>query len=652
MINKRELKVITFLLDKDHHITGEEISSFIGVSVKTLRTDIKNINQKLKGINSQIECVKGRGYILRISNRERFDKELVKLYEENINSNRFIPTTHEGRVAYIIKKLLLLELKYNKGITQSELCDSLYVGLTTLKTDLIAVKKMLRKFDIEVLRDGIKGIALNGSEENIRSCISYYIFQRYGNYVINLESIEPIFDREYIDNMEEILLSVINKHHIAITDIGFYNLLIHILIAIKRVKSENNLEHIAFKDELRDTFEFKVAKELAENIYREYSVKLPDEEIYYMTQHIYTRKAIVSNESCKNIDLSDKNILLVIDVLNHIENVIGVDFTHDEALIWSLSTHLKSAIKRIKYDMHITNDMLIEIKKNYSFAYKIASISTQYIERKLGKVINDDEVGFICLHFAASLQRMKIGKRNEKLKTVIVCASGLGTSMIMSAKIKSEFSNSIEIVKISPLNELNLIDKDSYDFIISTIKFDGLDYNVRDKDIIYISPILKAKDIGTLQEFINENKEDYLLKFLEFTDEELFFQNENLKSKEEILEFILDKMVKKNYLKEEHKAYFFKRENISSTEIGNLIAIPHAIDIEPDVSKVCILINKKTVLWEDEKVRLVILMSIEKELYLQFGEILENLSLVLSDEEKVSKLLKSNSYKEFIKLIR
>ena len=91
---------------------------------------------------------------------------------------------------------------------------------------------------------------------------------------------------------------------------------------------------------------------------------------------------------------------------------------------------------------------------------------------------------------------------------------------------------------------------------------------------------------------------------------------------------------------------------MSSTEIGNLIAVPHAIDINPKISKVCILINKKPMHWEEENVRLVILMSIERKLYLEFGEILGNLYTKFSDEEKIVQLVNSRNYKEFIKILK
>ncbi|MBC2456094.1 BglG family transcription antiterminator [Clostridium beijerinckii] len=651
MINKKELKIISFLLDKNHHITGDEISNFIGVSSKTLRSYIRNINQELRKIDSNIACVKGRGYILEINNRKSFDNELLELYEEDISSKSFIPTTHDGRVVFIIKRLLLLELKYNKGITHNELCDLLFIGLTTLKTDLVVVKRKLRKFQIELLKDGVRGVTLKGNEEDIRSCISYYIFNRFENDIINLNSIEMIFEKSSIEEMECILIAAINKNNISITDISFYNLLIHILIAIKRVKNENTLAKPLFADELQEIYEYKVAKEIANRIFKETKIELPEEEIYYITQHLCTRKIINDNGESK-LDLNDQYIKMVIEILNHVEEVIGIDFRKDKSLIWSLAIHLKASITRIKYDMHIANDMLSEIKKNYPFAYKISSIIAQYIESIIEKTVNDDEIGFICLHFAAALERMKNGKGEIKLRTLIVCASGLGTSMIISAKIKREFSNDIDIVKIIPLNELSQVDKKSYDIILSTIKINIEEYKLEDKKIMYISPIFKSSDLSLLKEFIQENTEDHLLKFLEFTEEELFFPEKNLKSKEDILNFMLNEMVKKSFIGEEDKEYFYKRENISSTEIGNFIAIPHAIDISPKISKVCILINKKPVKWEEENVRLVILMSIEKELYIEFESIFENLYSVLSDEERVSKLMNVRNYKDFIKLLR
>jgi mannitol/fructose-specific phosphotransferase system IIA component (Ntr-type)/galactitol-specific phosphotransferase system IIB component len=256
------------------------------------------------------------------------------------------------------------------------------------------------------------------------------------------------------------------------------------------------------------------------------------------------------------------------------------------------------------------------------------------------------------LHFAAAFERLKDERNKEKLRALIICASGLGTSMVLSAKIKKEFSDAIQIVNVLPLNRLDSIPMDEYDAIISTVKIDTAANNLNDKKVIYTSPMLKQEDIATIRDFINSNKKVSILRFLEFTEEDLFFVDKEFETKEEIINYMVNNMIKKGYLKEEDRESFFKRENISSTEIGNLIAIPHALDTDPEISKVSILMMKKPIIWEEEQVRLVILMSIEKRLYLEFGEIIEELYLRLENKEKVIELLSAKNYTEFIKILR
>ena len=239
MINQRELKIINFLTNKDHYITGNKISSFIGISSKTLRVDIKDINQKLKRTNAEIICVKGRGYILNVIDKNALNIELAKLSEEKVDINNFIPTTSDSRVTYIIKKLLTLELKENKGINHSKLCDELYISLTTLKSDLKIVKKKLHEFNIDLLKDGLKGVSLRGNESDFRSCTSSFIFRTDENDIKSSKNVQIIFNNDNAKTIEKLLTKCIDKNGITITNISFYSLLIHILIASKRIESKN-----------------------------------------------------------------------------------------------------------------------------------------------------------------------------------------------------------------------------------------------------------------------------------------------------------------------------------------------------------------------------------------------------------------------------
>ena len=62
--------------------------------------------------------------------------------------------------------------------------------------------------------------------------------------------------------------------------------------------------------------------------------------------------------------------------------------------------------------------------------------------------------------------------------------------------------------------------------------------------------------------------------------EDLFFTDMEFKDKQEILEFMTDAMVEKGYINQEIKQSIFKREEMSTTELGSLVAIPmHCLTI-------------------------------------------------------------------------
>ena len=45
----------------------------------------------------------------------------------------------------------------------------------------------------------------------------------------------------------------------------------------------------------------------------------------------------------------------------------------------------------------------------------------------------------------------------------------------------------------------------------------------------------------------------------------------------------------------------FKREEMSTTELGNMVAIPHAMSNDSEEAVVSVMILKKPILWENEK---------------------------------------------------
>ncbi len=147
--NKRVIKILKILLNTKASITGEEISNLIGVSSRTVRSDMKNINSLLKEYGADINSEKGKGYKLEINDRRIFSKFKSEICDNDISASLAL-SNPEDRVNYIMTKLLINDLQ-NKPITQMDLADKLFISVSTLKNDLKEVEKKLDKYELKII---------------------------------------------------------------------------------------------------------------------------------------------------------------------------------------------------------------------------------------------------------------------------------------------------------------------------------------------------------------------------------------------------------------------------------------------------------------------------------------------------------------------
>jgi mannitol operon transcriptional antiterminator len=110
------------------------------------------------------------------------------------------------------------------------------------------------------------------------------------------------------------------------------------------------------------------------------------------------------------------------------------------------------------------------------------------------------------MHIDVAIQRQQLILR--KMKVLIICSGGIGTSKILSNKIKSLFPD-IESINIGSIHDLNdAISEKKYDLILSTIPMSSKENN----NIIEVSPFMTQENIEKVSNFIfnlkvnNQNK--------------------------------------------------------------------------------------------------------------------------------------------------
>ena len=587
-LSTRALAIIEILKKLNYPVSSLALSEEIGCSTKTIQSEIKDINKQLK--DTKIVSIRGVGY------------KLEGKIEINECNNNHIGNV--DRIEFIIKTMLNLNLQQENSIKLEELADAMYISVSSVKNDLKEVKEILNKYNINIISRHKYGLGVDGNEDEIVKCIVDLCSRKDNELTLSDFLSEDVNNKVF--NLKSEILKSLNKEDLILSDIEFKNLCSTIFIRLSRRNYSNYEKFI--EDYIKN---YKVKRESIMND------DLNKEKI---------TKAIAS--FCKNLKLAT-----------------AIDISKDEFFVECLYNHINNLIKKDKLGICNYNVVNNEVKIKYPYAYELAKIAKKTIEHELNLKIGDDEVSNIAVHVGGAVERYSSNKKRKIFKIIIVCASGTGTSMLINTKIQQLFKERIEVVKIIPSYLIDYINPLEVDFLISTMP---LDY---DKiPIINVSPFLTEKEIKIIEKFMDTGYvyEDVNVK--DFFERDLFFTELDCKNKEEVLDFMSDALINKDIIDLEMKNSYFEREQIATTEIGNMVAMPHGAKGNIKENKIVVGILKEPINWDYGKVRLVIMLALNNEKILDYEQVFSNIYNKLDTMTKVVNICENKSYEKFIKL--
>lgn len=631
MFTQRQRKILEILKNCTDNITSNEIARLAGVSSKTVRTDIKTIMSALSDKIAKINVSTRKGYSIEIIDKEALEKLLNKkqIYLEN-----------EDRIKYIIHQLLRYSLD-NKSIKQQDLADELYIGLSTLKSNLKKVKQKLERYDLDIVNYKNQGMQIKGNEAQVRYCISEYISEESNNIKDFYQNLFAEYDLKKIKN---IIIKVISSYEMILTDNSLENLLVHVMVAIKRAHSEHNVMYtLRDSRDIEQHREFLIATAIFEEIYNQMNIDVATNEIYYLAQHLIASKKYTDSDS-HAVQYIDE---LVTAMLQRVNTIVGINFLNDDNLKKWLKVHLESVIPRMRFHMNIRNEILDVIKNEYPLAFQIGVIASKVIEEKEHITVNENEIGYIAVHFGAALTRMDVQSGAIAKTAIIVCGSGIGTAILLKARLKEYFKDLIKIVKTVPGYKLKLEDLTNIDLIFSTIPLElGPEESSK---LIFIKNLLNSEEMETIQHKFFSNSSISQTNIKRFFQKDCFMIGKQFDTKEEILDYLTGELEHKGLINKETSASIFEREESSPTEIGNLVALPHPMVNNTAVSSISVLILDRPIMWVEHHVQVVFLISIAKSEFYLWEPIFLKLFKYLVKENGIKKMIADKSYISFIR---
>lgn len=625
-MDERQKQIINILNQNDYVITTEDLSSELGVTSRTIKSDIKSINSELRDSGIKILAKRGSGVSIFIpENKRNWVNSFCLEYKNSLN--------REIRRYYIINCLL----KRNNYVTIDDIAEEIYYSKGIVSRELKEVENILKKYSCHLIRNNY-GVILNGDEQNIRS-LGVQVLRKL-NVIGDIDSVTL---REWETNARNIIAKTEKYLQIPFSGSEEDFLVKYIVVFVFRNKSGTINSNNAFID-LED--ENIACKILLNYISDEFKIKYASQELRYFSQIIQSthlkRKIDIVN---KNDDIEPIDYKRLTEVLIYIDNKYSTSLNKDDLLKQNLLNHIQPAINRAKYSIKYENNLLKDLKNEFTFAYELALEVTRVLNSKFKILINEDEIGLIAVHIAASLERNK--KKARKYKAIVFTNESEGTKDLICAKIESSISN-LKIVK--EISKKAQYDDKDYDLCITTMAIDDSEKI----PIVFVSPIIRENDIKNIKktlaqiELKSEKEENVLIKY--FSKETSDFQK-TIASKEEAITYISKIMIERGICDKNATISALKREELSSTALGNFVAIPHPF---PEVIKktmIGILILHNSVDWGGNKVSIIFFICVKQSENMHLDKIIDELYSIINDKNIIRELLKAKDFEHFLNVL-
>ena len=621
MMTESAIKILEMLCNNEY-VTAKNLADRLECSTKTIRTRIRELNDELSQVNN---------YRLSVESKPRYGFRIIK--EENVTfeeikskmcckTHRDLPTTVGERVDF----LLFYLLERSEYITISNLADELYVSDSSIKTSLKSVEDILGTYKILIERRPGYGIKVQGTEKNIRNC--------FVNLVIEEASYANVFfyNLDYeIAKMAEIVLKLMKEYTISLSELAFYSFIKYICISIKRIQEGHIIEHCE-NDKIKiDISNQKLVDKLSDIIKDEYNIILNEEEEYYMEVQLAGNR-IINNIEKMNLVYREEINSIVDEMLDIIKSEFNIDFTSNFDLIMHLNQHMIPFDIRLKYDIKLENPILDEIKDNYPFAFNIARRTAVILEEYYNKKVSEDELGYLAVIWELGLEKQEPEVKPSNI--LIVCSSGRGSSKLLSYKYRQQFGKYLNDIKTCDMFEVDHMDFDNIDYVFTTVPI-----SKRVPVPVYeVGMFLDKNDIVNVRNVLKKNSSSLIKKYF---DDRLFFADVEADTKEEVIHFLCEQIGKYERLPEGFEESVLHREQLSTTDYGNMVAIPHPYISTGDKTVMAVCLLKNPVYWGRNMVSAVFLISVGQFEDPDLQKFYQKLMKVLMDKEWVENLVEN-----------
>lgn len=630
MLGAKE-RAILLVLSETEYCTSETLAKALGVSSKTARSMVKQLREKLLDNGADILARTRHGYMLQVTDRARYDA----LCNEGNNPERFIPSSSEERVYYLLV-MLLSQADYIKLDDASE---ELYVSKYTISGDLHQVEKLLAEYHLSILRRPNYGIRITGKESDIRNCTAH-VLANYNNMMPD----GGAGYRQMAQTISQILLDVVRRYSLHFSEINFRNLvntvfatmhrtLLHAFVPLMKEESGQDIsEHTR-----------AAAQDLAGQLDKAFNIELPEPEVAFLALNI-AGKCNYSGPDAQdeNVVVAPELVALVDRMLESIYESFKLDYSGNFLLRMNLGQHLVAMDIRLRYSMPVENPLLDEVQQNYSLAYALAEQAAIPLRQYYQTTVSEDEIGYLAYIFQLTLEQEKNGIQKKNI--LVVCSSGAASSRLIAYRFEEEFAKYLDHIYICDAFRLDSFDFSTVDYIFTSIPI----HQKVSVPVVRVEDFLNQSSMHIVRGILEGSSADFLSAYYR---PELFFPHVEGKTKEEAIFDLCNRINQVMTLPQGFYTAVLKREELARTDFCPLVAFPHAYKVLSEKTFVAVGILNEPIHWVKNDVQVLLLISIADEDNPELQKFYLSITSFMQDTARVKSLIQCRDFTWFMRLL-
>lgn len=626
--DNRTANMLQFFL-KTPVITVSTLASKLNVSDRTVRNDIKKLNEELRDC-AIIEGKQGK-YSLRIFNADHFYEKFAQLIETDdfLNSSR-------NRMDYTFGKLMRSE----NPLILDELAYEMNIGRTTLVSDIKKLREELEKYGLSIIGKTSKGLMLQGAETDIRKYVLEKNYsQIYDKYPLDSEIVDEISEMFLKYSLEKNVQQSFQKY---------------IILMLDRFLTGHYIGNLSAEYyNLTSRQEFQMVNELIDKIADILQVEFPIEEKLFALLPIVGMRTPADIHQMSGIKLDEKIGGLLDKIFYQIqqEMEISIEVGKFEE---EFSYHLMFMLNRLRFGVHLVNPLLDDLREKYPLAYEMAGVATKVIAKEYGMAVNEDERGYLAAYFGVFLTEKDL-QRRRKVQIAVVYEVGIVTARLIAAQLKRVVGMSAELTLLAD-NKVDSYILNQYDIVLTTVKL-----TVEcERPVIQIHEIFdeqevmqkieKAKYWDQMETAVLDNNWFVMTGLL---DESRFFVLDNVETYEEAKFCMVNQLEKQ--LDEGFLERLEEREAKGAMIFEHSVAIPHAVQFASDKILLAIGVSKNPIKYDANRdIQVIFLLGLPEQisdddrlLIRMYDEIIN----ITQNKELLEKMKKVNSYHDLLRIL-